>query len=767
MKKPDLHAINGDWMPPDTSFEKKSICLVSALTVADFIDPDLITEAHANTGAQLGILTLAAILREQGFQPHVVNLDDLFYDFIERDQVKPGSNSKSPSGVATSKTARSDHDPAEFFFPFVVRHLQSLSFDVFGFSSICSSYPLTLRLAQETRRLNPETKVILGGPQASVVDVATLQSFRCVDVIVRGEADQTFPALLPLLVSGDAGWEAIPGITFRRGDEVIRNPNAPVIEDLDSLPLPAFDLDSRIRDRGGIHLEIGRGCPFACTFCSTNDFFRRNFRLKSPAKMIAEISAVKKDYGLKYFSLVHDMYTIDRKKVVEFCEAILASGENFTWGCSARTDCIDDELLGLMAGAGCTGIFFGIETGSQRLQQVIKKKLDLGEAWQRIQCANRHGIQTTVALIVGFPEETRDDLRDTIHFFINSLRFDHAEPQCSLLAPLAATPIYEQHKDQLVFDHIFSDMSHQSWRQDPVEAEMIKAYPDIFPNFYAIPTIELDRRFVKEVVDFITYLATWFRWLPVALLEDSGDLLRVFEHWREWLAARQRSDADEDIGWTPYYSHRRFQTEFLEFVRTWYLPNRAKAPAAIAALLLTEGATPNHGRRQAACDTECLDEDCIPYRPDTLFMVDVEVDYKELIESLRNKTDLNQVSLQESTIVFSAAGETEVDVWQLPPLSAALLRLCNGTRTVREIAREFSLLGIELSDIPPEAICLFGMQQLRADGYIGVSSSAVIWEEACETKRARPPRFSVPPQANNTQQPWPPLSATNVSSNTE
>ena len=119
---------------------------------------------------------------------------------------------------------------------------------------------------------------------------------------------------------------------------------------------------------------------------------------------------------------------------------------------------------------------------------MINKKLDLAEAVKRIECADRNGINTTVALIVGFPEETRDDLRDTIHFFIDSLRFDHVEPQCSLLAPLAATPIYEQHKDHLIFDDIFSDMSHQSWRQDPVEAEMIKAHPDIFPNFYAIPT---------------------------------------------------------------------------------------------------------------------------------------------------------------------------------------------------------------------------------------------------------------------------------------
>src|SRR5262249_59730011 len=100
--------------------------------------------------------------------------------------------------------------------------------------------------------------------------------------------------------------------TFRRGCEVVRNPNAPVIEDLDQVPLPAFDLDAKLKDRDGIHLEIGRGCPFACTFCSTNDFFRRNFRLKSAAQTIAEMQSIRQQYGITYFSMIHDMYTVNR-----------------------------------------------------------------------------------------------------------------------------------------------------------------------------------------------------------------------------------------------------------------------------------------------------------------------------------------------------------------------------------------------------------------------------------------------------------------------
>src|SRR5262249_24049670 len=143
----------------------------------------------------------------------------------------------------------------------------------------------------------------------------------------------------------------IAGVTFRRGCEVFPNPNAPVIEGLDQVPLPAVDLDAQLKDRDGIHLEIGPGGAFAGTVCSNNDFFRRNFRLKSAAQTIAEMQSIRQQYGITYFSMIHDMYTANRKKVVEFCDALLACGEEFTWGCSARTDCIDDELIGLMAKA--------------------------------------------------------------------------------------------------------------------------------------------------------------------------------------------------------------------------------------------------------------------------------------------------------------------------------------------------------------------------------------------------------------------------------
>ncbi len=246
--------------------------------------------------------------------------------------------------------------------------------------------------------------------------------------------------------------------------------------------------------------------------------------LKSPERLIEQMRSIKDSYGINTFDLIHDMFTVDRKRVADFCEALLRSNDEFNWNCSARTDCVDDDLIALMAKAGCRGIFFGIETGSARLQKTINKGLDLAEAELMIKSTNKRRITTAVSLIYGFPEETMEDVRDTVGFLIDSLRYDYASPQLHILAPLAETPLHSEYREKLFFDDIFSDMSHQGWRQDPTDRTMINDHPEIFPNFYALPTPNLDRQYLKELRDFILKGMGWFRWLLVALHHDSGDI---------------------------------------------------------------------------------------------------------------------------------------------------------------------------------------------------------------------------------------------------
>ena len=537
------------------------VCLVGAPTAHEFDDRAL-GEAEADAlraiaeHAPLGVLSLAAVLEERGLHPEVVDLNRLYYDFRRNNE----SNESDFSRFATS-------------------YFREREFDFVGFGSVCSSYPVTLRIACEVKRQQPASIVAFGGPQASAVDVATLEAYAPIDLVVRGEAEQTLPQLLDALAQGRLP-DNVPGITFRRDGKIVRNPDAEGITDLDTLPFPAFHLLPDMGTCRFMPLELGRGCPFACTFCSTNDFFRRRFRLKSPARMLEEMRRVKATYGIDTFELVHDMFTVDRKRVAAFCEALLASSDRFYWGCSARTDCIDEELIELMASAGCRGVFFGIETGSARMQKVIDKRLDLKDSAARVRSCSKSKIKTAVSLIVGFPEETKDDLRSTVGFFTDSLRCDHADPQLVILAPLAGTPIHQQHKKDLFLEDSDSDMSYRGWDQGPEEKKMIAEHPDIFPNFYSVPTPFLDHEFLKELRDFLLNGIKTARRLLLELRLAGADMLYVFEEWRAWRGSNKAGLSRDDLA--AYYASDSFPHDLLEFVKTQYL-SESKTPAEVSA----------------------------------------------------------------------------------------------------------------------------------------------------------------------------------------
>lgn len=530
------------------------VCLAGAPTANEFDDRPMPEADALRTIAQhtpLGILSLAAVLEDRGLKPEVVDLNRLYYDFRR-------VHGKDNNGFAE----------------YAASYFDQRRYDFIGFGSVCSSYPVTLRIACEVKRRQPQAVVAFGGPQASSTDIATLNTYQSIDLIVRGEAEQTLPQLLDALAH-DQPLDGIQGLTFRRGGNVVRTPDAPGIADLDSLPVPAFHLLPDFEKCSFMPLELGRGCPFSCTFCSTNDFFRRRFRLKSPQRMLEEMRRAKAAYGVDTFDLVHDMFTVDRKRVVAFCEALLASPEKFYWGCSARTDCIDEDLIELMASAGCRGIFFGIETGSTRMQKIIDKGLDLNDAAERVRSCSKSRIKTAVSLITGFPEEAKEDLRATVSFFTDSLRYDYADPQLVILAPLSGTPVQRQHNDELYLEETDSDMSYRGWDQGPEEKKMIAKHKDIFSNFYSIPTPFLDHEFLKELRDFLLNGIKTARPLLRDLRLAGGDMLDIFEEWRTWRCSKKSALSGNDLA--GYYAGESFPHDLVEFVQTQYLSESTSA----------------------------------------------------------------------------------------------------------------------------------------------------------------------------------------------
>jgi radical SAM superfamily enzyme YgiQ (UPF0313 family) len=693
------------------------VCLISAPTANQF-DNRAVGEAEASRImgelAPVGILSLAAVLEAKGLQPEVVDLNRVYYDWLL------GSRNQRP--------AETD------FCSFAGDYFAGCDFNFFGFSTVCSSYPVTLRIAAEVKRAHPQSTVVLGGPQASVVDVSTLRAYPFVDLVVRGEAEQTLPDLVDAL-AGNRPLTAIPGITFRRNEdgEIVRNPAAPLVADLDALPFPAFHLFPDVRFCRHFPLELGRGCPFSCTFCSTNDFFRRNFRLKSPAQMIADMRRIRQTYGINSFELVHDMFTVDRKRVVAFCEALLESKrknpeDQFIWGCSARTDCVDEELIELMSKAGCRGIFFGIETGSKRMQKIIDKGLELNDSAERVRSCDKFKINTAVSLMAGFPDETMTDLRDTAAFFVDSLRYDHADPQLSILAPLADTPIQRQHKDSLQLNDDVADMSYRGWRQDPEDHAMIAAHPEIFSSFYSAPLPHLDREFLKELRDFLLSGMRAFRKLLLGLHQDSGNIVDVFQQWQEWRTANgiQFSNGDRTV----YYAQSGFPADFVRFVRLHYIP-ASNAPLAITALTDYEAALLAPDLHNAASyknenllqgDSEDLlsPDSRMHVRPE-VDVIKLPADYQEIVRRLRQKGPLHDIPEKQVKVAIRRVPSGPAEVRQLTPLSAELLDLCADGLTVQEIAGEFVLRNIEIPGIPTYKACLAGIEILRQQRLVALA----------------------------------------------
>ncbi|GAA3757398.1 B12-binding domain-containing radical SAM protein [Terriglobus aquaticus] len=518
--------------------------LVTAPTITEFRSREEILSRAVQQAAlqpQLGILSVASVLEQWGDLPHLFDVNAEYLRFA--------LNGEQPCM----------DEFADYMGALAVRS----NADVYGLSSICSSFPLSLRIADAIKRLRPHAMVLFGGPQASVVDEAVLRRFPAVGFVLRGEVERSLPIFLRELC-GNYRFADVPGLCFRDGNQVYRTASPPVIEDLDSLPSPAYHLSSYLRDATSASIELGRGCPFSCSFCSTNDFFRRRFRLRSPERVLADMRQIAETYGISHFELVHDMFTVDRKRVVAFCETLRASGEAFTWDCSARTDCVDAELLQQMASSGCRGLFFGIESGSTRMQRIIDKDLDPAKAEAMLQACEDVGIRTTASLIVGFPEENWADVADTLQIYMRSARCKRSHPQLNLLAPLAGTPLQTRHAADLILTDFNSSMSHQGLSQADMEVTLIRENPDIFSNFYRIPTPDLDWTMLFDLREWLSMITEHFRWLLCALVRRVTPL----DLHKQWLAWSEESTRCRNAGeLRRYYARDIARSDFLRFVQ--------------------------------------------------------------------------------------------------------------------------------------------------------------------------------------------------------
>jgi radical SAM superfamily enzyme YgiQ (UPF0313 family) len=481
------------------------VSLVSSVNLSSWYEQE---REPADSSPPLGLLALAASLEQHG---HTPLLYDVNHELAERHIAADAS-----------------------FYPAVASRILDQSPDLVGFSSLCSSYHIALRLAEAVKRASPSTPVVFGGPQASVVDELTLANFPWVDFILRGEADHTIPAFLDELNARAARFST-PGLTWRDSGGIRRNPSAPLIGDLDTLPLPAYHLLPEAASRAAV-IDAGRGCPFGCTFCSTSLYWARRHRLKSIDRLLQEASELNRLYGASCFNFLHDLFTLDRNRLRRFCHRLIGEKRSWRWSCSARVDCLDAELLQLMAESGCEGIFFGVETGSPRMQKVIRKNLNLENALPVIDAARAAGIGPTVSFIAGFPDETEDDLALTFSLIEQLLRRPRVIVQLHLLGPEADTLEFAAHRGDMMWDGYYSDITGTSYRL--LETEWFRRWPEMFASYHYYASCAIPRSLLRGVDLFAHTACAFLRRTVNALTASGRSLWQLYRDWHAWAESR-------------------------------------------------------------------------------------------------------------------------------------------------------------------------------------------------------------------------------------
>jgi anaerobic magnesium-protoporphyrin IX monomethyl ester cyclase len=264
------------------------------------------------------------------------------------------------------------------------------------------------------------------------------------DFYIRQEYEVVAPDLAMALQEGRS-LDSVDGIAYRHGGEILINPDARPLEDYDSLPIPAFDLLPSLEPyfvtapagRPYTILYTSKGCPFKCSFCTVAG---TKWRPKSAEKTMEELIFLKRNYGIRTVSFFDETFTLDKKRVQRLCDALISEDLDIRWYCNTRAHLVDLDLLKRMRQAGCRGISYGIESGSQSILDHADKCVTTEQARNAIAWARQARIKTFASFILGLPGETWDTVRETIDFVSQTMP---NSAEFNVAVPYPGTKLYE------------------------------------------------------------------------------------------------------------------------------------------------------------------------------------------------------------------------------------------------------------------------------------------------------------------------------------
>ena len=322
--------------------------------------------------------------------------------------------------------------------------------DVVGISSVTPTVPIVLCIAREIKERSGTSGLLIvaGGAHANIMPESILES-GLIDIVIRGEGEATFLELLNA-ISNKHNLCGIQGISYKQDGKIFNNPNRAYIQDLDSLPWPAYELLKMdlysapphwLVAEPAFQMLISRGCPFKCIFCGIKALGRA-LRHRSVKNVLDEIEFLHQRYGMREVMFVDAVFPYSKKSGKEFCDEYLKRGlqKKIKWVTETRVDIVDQELLKLMYRAGCRLVAFGLESGSQNTLERIKKGATVNQAKDAIKWAKNAGLDVYASFVIGFPGETKEEMKETFEF-IKSNPIDY--PKINLLVPYPGSEVYQ------------------------------------------------------------------------------------------------------------------------------------------------------------------------------------------------------------------------------------------------------------------------------------------------------------------------------------
>jgi len=317
-----------------------------------------------------------------------------------------------------------------------------------GIASIVGNYGNGIRLAKILKDSFPEIKIITGGPHASFIPEEIL-SKEWVDIVCRFESEETIVEIMDTLSRGD-DFQDIKGIAYKDENGYIHiNKPRPFIEDLDSIPFPAWDLfQLECYSEPGVVLT-GRGCPYSCIFCAASRLSGSRYRIRSSKNVVDEIEYLYEKYNINRIFIADDTFTAIKKHCIRICEEIIERNLDITWEAEVRANTVNNEIAREMSKAGCLHVQIGAESGDNKILKLIEKNITTEMIERAVKIMLSHGISVVCSFIIGHPFDTHETVQKTIDFACKLHRLDPNLVKCkfAFLTPLPGTPIFERQND--------------------------------------------------------------------------------------------------------------------------------------------------------------------------------------------------------------------------------------------------------------------------------------------------------------------------------